>query len=103
MPFDETRSGPNPGTSANPITATEDPPKASEMREVERLRELAAWYREFLQRAGNPMIWQSRLRLAEELAGEAERLEREYLDRAPAPRAAPAETRVLDPRTRILL
>src|SRR5439155_878157 len=39
----------------------------------------------------------------EELAREADRLEREYLDRAPAPSVAPAETRPLDPRTRILL
>jgi putative MATE family efflux protein len=103
MPFDETRSRPNLGVSINSATAAVDLPKASGVREVERLREVAAWYREFVQRAGNPTIWQSRLRMAEDLASEAERLERQYLDPPAATTVAPAETRVLDPRTRILL
>ena len=51
------------------------------MREAEKLRELAAWYREFAERAGNPAIWESRLRMAEDLEREAERLKREYLGR----------------------
>jgi hypothetical protein len=41
------------------------------------LRKLAAWYREFAERAGNPMIWEARLRTAEELTAEADRLEKE--------------------------
>ena len=67
MPFDETRSVPNLGASANPAVTIGDPRKAGDMREAERLRELAAWYREFMKRAGNPTIWESRLRMAEEL------------------------------------
>jgi hypothetical protein len=39
-----------------------------------RLRELAAWYREFAERAGNPVIWEARLRTAAELEREADRL-----------------------------
>jgi hypothetical protein len=41
---------------------------------AEKLRELAAWYREFAERAGNPTISASRLRMAEELEKEADRL-----------------------------
>ncbi len=40
------------------------------------LRELAAWYRNFAERAGNPVIWEARLLTAEELEAEAERVER---------------------------
>ena len=40
------------------------------------LRELAAWYRSFAERAGNPAIWEARLRTAEDLEGEAHRIER---------------------------
>ena len=46
-------------------------------KEPRRLRELAAWYREFAERAGNPVIWQARLRTAAELEREADRLEEE--------------------------
>jgi hypothetical protein len=46
------------------------------MREAERFRELAAWYREFAERAGNPSIWESRLLMAEDLEQEADRLDR---------------------------
>jgi hypothetical protein len=42
----------------------------------EKLRELARWYREFAERAGNPSIWDARLRTAEELEAEARRVER---------------------------
>jgi hypothetical protein len=45
------------------------------MSEAHKLRELAAWYREFAERAGNPWIWEARLRRAEELDEEAARLE----------------------------
>jgi hypothetical protein len=51
-------------------------------REPERLRQLAAWYREYAERTGNPAIWDARIRTAEDLEAEAVRLE---------PRAAPAE------------
>lgn len=43
-------------------------------RESRRLRELAAWYRELAERAGNPAIWEARLRTAAELEREADRL-----------------------------
>jgi hypothetical protein len=39
------------------------------------LRKLAAWYRDFAI-AGNPVIWESRLLMAESLEKEAERVER---------------------------
>ena len=39
------------------------------------LRELAAWYRTFATRAGNPVVWESRLRTAEDLDAQAGRLE----------------------------
>jgi len=41
-----------------------------------KLRELASWYREFAERAGNAAIWDGRLRMAEYLDAEAERQER---------------------------
>ncbi len=40
------------------------------------LRELAAWYRAFAERAGNPAIWEARLRTADDLDAEADRIER---------------------------
>ena len=42
---------------------------------VRRLRELAAWYRGFTERADNPAIWAARLRTAEDLDAEASRIE----------------------------
>jgi hypothetical protein len=44
-------------------------------RQPERLRELASWYREYAERTGNPMIWDARIRTAEDLEAEAARLE----------------------------
>ena len=41
-----------------------------------KLRELAAWYREFAEKTDNPSIWEARLRMAEDLEREADRLER---------------------------
>jgi hypothetical protein len=38
-----------------------------------KLRALAAWYREIAERAGNPVIWEARLRTAKELEQEADR------------------------------
>ena len=42
---------------------------------AQMLRELAAWYRTFATRAGNPVIWESRLLTAEDLDARAGRLE----------------------------
>jgi hypothetical protein len=39
------------------------------------LRQLAAWYREFAERAGSPWIWEARLRRAKDLEAEADRVE----------------------------
>jgi len=46
------------------------------MESPDKLRELAAWYREFADRAGNSAIWDARLRTAEDLEAEADRIER---------------------------
>ena len=46
------------------------------MSKPAKLRELAAWYREFAERTGNPMIWECRLHTADDLDAEAARLER---------------------------
>jgi hypothetical protein len=45
------------------------------MDQAQKLRELASWYREFAERAGNPAIWDARLRTAEDLEREAGYLE----------------------------
>jgi hypothetical protein len=45
------------------------------MEQAQKLRDLAAWYREFAERAENPAIWDARLRTAEELEQEAGNLE----------------------------
>jgi hypothetical protein len=50
----------------------------------DKLRELASWYREFAERAGNPMIWESRIRTAEDLDAAAERIERNLAPRQPS-------------------
>ena len=42
---------------------------------VRRLRELAAWYRALAERAGDPAIWDARLRTAEDLDLEANLIE----------------------------
>jgi hypothetical protein len=47
------------------------------MSRASELRKLAGWYREFAERAANPIIWESRLLTAEDLLIEAERLERQ--------------------------
>jgi hypothetical protein len=44
------------------------------MEDPRKLRELAGWYREFAERAGNPAIWHARLMTAEDLEREADRL-----------------------------
>lgn len=45
------------------------------MPNPEALRKLAAWYRNFAERAGNPAIWEMRLGTAERLEAEATRIE----------------------------
>ena len=53
-------------------------PRRAEEQEVNdpaKLRELAAWYREFAEQSGNPAIWDRRLRTAEDLETEANQLE----------------------------
>jgi hypothetical protein len=47
------------------------------------LRKLAAWYREFAERAGNPAIWEARLRTAEQLETDADRAERQTASAPP--------------------
>ena len=39
------------------------------------LRKRAEWYREFAERAGNPWIWEARLKTAKQLEAEAVRIE----------------------------
>ena len=46
------------------------------MDEARKLRDLAAWYREFAERAGDPWIWDARLRTADTLEKEAALLEK---------------------------
>jgi hypothetical protein len=48
-----------------------------------KLRELASWYRDFAERAGNPAIWEARLRTAKELEREADHAERSKASRNP--------------------
>ena len=59
-------------------TDATDGPRTQERHEKQRkLQELAQWYREFAERAGNPVIWEARLRTAKELEQAANRLEEE--------------------------
>jgi hypothetical protein len=53
--------------------------------EAEKLRELAAWYREFAESAGSTVISESRLRIADDLDLEADQLMREWIGRKPSP------------------
>ena len=46
------------------------------MEDPRELRELAAWYREFAERAGNPAIWEARLRTAGDLERKADHSEK---------------------------
>ncbi len=49
------------------------------MADPQKLRELAAWYREFAEKTENVSIWEARLRTAEDLELEAARIERHEL------------------------
>jgi hypothetical protein len=55
------------------------------VREAEKLRELAAWYRGFAGCAGSTVIWESRRRMADDLDREADQLMREWIGRKPSP------------------
>src|SRR5436190_20942834 len=103
MPLNQTPSSSTHANPIHPVPPIARPHTGSNPRETIRLRELAAWYRDISERAGNPRIWESRLRRAEDLDREADQLEREQVAAAPPVAAAPAETRPLDPRTRTLL
>ena len=46
------------------------------MADPEKLRELAAWYREFAEQTPNPTLWEARLWTAVDLEEEATRIER---------------------------
>jgi hypothetical protein len=48
------------------------------MESAEKLRELASWYREFADRAGSSAIWDARLRTAEDLENEADKIEQAH-------------------------
>jgi hypothetical protein len=50
----------------------------------QKLRDLANWYREFAERTQNPVIWEARLRTAEELELDAQALESRTLQSAEA-------------------
>lgn len=56
-----------------------DPPETK----PSKLRELASWYRDFAERAGDPMIWELRLRTAKKLEAEADHIERTKASRNP--------------------
>jgi len=45
------------------------------MADPDKLRELAAWYREYAEQTPNPTLWEARLWTAEDLEEEAARLE----------------------------
>ena len=76
--------------------------REGERREKQRrLRELAHWYRDFAERAGNPAIWEARLRTAKQLDQEADRLQDESASRrgtarSPNERPSGGEDRLID-------
>ena len=56
-----------------------------------KLRDLASWYRLMADRAGSLMIWDARLRTAEELEAEAALIERSNRPRRPRKHVPRAE------------
>jgi hypothetical protein len=46
------------------------------MEDPRELRKLADWYRQFAERAGNPVIWEARLMTAKDLERKADHLEK---------------------------
>jgi hypothetical protein len=61
------------------------------MHNPDKLRELASWYREFAERAGHAAIWDARLRMAEDLEAEAQRIETRFSERHHEARRRPIE------------
>jgi hypothetical protein len=61
----------HPDTDPSRVAAEHQPAKSSA-----ELRALAAWYRDYAELAGNPMIWDYRLGTAEDLERQASDLER---------------------------
>jgi hypothetical protein len=59
------------------------------MDQAEKLRDLAAWYREFAERAGNRAIEDARVRTAEDLEREAAAIERRAGRRGDRPSEMP--------------
>jgi len=57
-------------TTFSALSASRPPQHAA----AEELWTLASWYREFAERAGSPAIWEARLRTAEQLEAEADRI-----------------------------
>ena len=100
MLLDETPSRSDRPTASEPTEGSAAPGNG---REAARLRELALWYRVFAERAGNQTTSGARLRMAEQLEKEADRMP--SIDPRPQPvvAAAGGAPRPLDPRTRILL
>jgi hypothetical protein len=45
------------------------------VNDSKKLRDLASWYRAFAERTANPLIWDARLRTAEDIEAEAARIE----------------------------
>jgi hypothetical protein len=60
--------------------------------DVQKLRDLAAWHREFAEQTGNPSIWALRLRTAEDLEREAEAIESRLLRAQPRSHDARSST-----------
>jgi hypothetical protein len=60
---------------ASLISSLAQPESGRGTSDPRKLRELAAWYREFAERTDNPMIWECRLHTADDLDAEATRLE----------------------------
>ena len=67
----------NPNSSLGPMLPASQAKRQVGMQNPDELRELASWYREFAERAGNPTIWEARLLMAEDLEAEAARIERD--------------------------
>ena len=63
------------------------------MQSPQQLRELASWYRNYAERAGNPVIWECRLLTAQDLDAEASRLERLTSPADPSIKRQPLTTR----------
>jgi hypothetical protein len=61
--------------TAKPAWSTRHTKGQRFLENAQRLRELATWYREFAEKAGSPIIWDARLRMAEDLDQEIARIE----------------------------